>query len=231
MTLIRPYYAARCPHRRHFDPDHAAAAQLHRRDLPDHRRSRRPQRHLSLHALRPVLRPAIAACAHLRGRDHYGPARIQIVIHGQIDVAPYRPKAPARLRPRASPRRAARLRAGQATKRTSVVQSVGQSQMGLHASATARPRAAPACATCSAARARALPRWPISACRCRPASPSPPRSARITTPTGNAIPQTLRRRSTPRSPGRPHHRQDASATAAIRCWCRCARARARRCPA
>ena len=34
---------------------------------------------------------------------------------------------------------------------------------------------------------RASPRWPISACRCRPASPSPPRSARTTTPTARAI--------------------------------------------
>ena len=35
-------------------------------------------------------------------------------------------------------------------------------------SATARPRAKRACATCSAARAPTSPKWPISACRCRP---------------------------------------------------------------
>ena len=34
---------------------------------------------------------------------------------------------------------------------------------------------------CSAARAPISPRWPISACRCRRASPSPPKSARIST--------------------------------------------------
>src|SRR5579885_1553136 len=54
-------------------------------------------------------------------------------------------------------------------------------------SATAAPRARPRCATCSAARAQGLPKWPISACRCRPASPSPPRSAPISTRTTGKI--------------------------------------------
>ena len=71
---------------------------------------------------------------------------------------------------------------------------------GSTPSAAARPRAAPACATCSAARARASPRWRTSACRCRPASPSPPRSARTTTPTTRTIRRTCERRSTPASP-------------------------------
>ena len=70
---------------------------------------------------------------------------------------------------------------------------------GSTPSATARPRAAPACATCSAARAPASPRWPISACRCRPASPSRPRSARTSTPTARPIRRNCKRRSTPRS--------------------------------
>ena len=55
---------------------------------------------------------------------------------------------------------------------------VGSWRSGSTRSVTARPRARRACATCSAARAPTLPRWPISACRCRPASPSRPRSAR-----------------------------------------------------
>ena len=45
--------------------------------------------------------------------------------------------------------------------------------------------------TCSAARARTSPRWPISACRCRRASPSRPRSAPTTTPTARRYPADL----------------------------------------
>ena len=56
-------------------------------------------------------------------------------------------------------------------------------QSGSTASARAGPRAAPTCAAFSAARAPTSPRCAISACRCRPASPSPPRSAPTTTPT------------------------------------------------
>ena len=70
---------------------------------------------------------------------------------------------------------------------------------GSTPSVTARPRAAPACASCSAARARASPRWRTSACRCRPASPSPPRSAPTSTPTTKRYPKDLERRSTRRS--------------------------------
>ena len=47
-------------------------------------------------------------------------------------------------------------------------------------------------AICSAARAPTSRRWPISACRCRPASPSPPRSAPISTPTDKPIPPIWR---------------------------------------
>ena len=57
--------------------------------------------------------------------------------------------------------------------------------------ATALPRAGRATATCSAARAPTLPRCAASACRCRPASPSPPRSATPTTPTARAFPAEL----------------------------------------
>ena len=64
---------------------------------------------------------------------------------------------------------------------------------GSTPSATARPKAAPRCATCSAARARTSPRWPISACRCRPASPSRPRSAPTSTPTSKTYPKELER--------------------------------------
>ena len=66
-------------------------------------------------------------------------------------------------------------------------------------SAAARRKPAPACAICSAARARGLPKWRISACRCRPASPSPPRSAPISTSTAKPIRRASRRRSRPRS--------------------------------
>ena len=62
----------------------------------------------------------------------------------------------------------------------------------VYASAAARPPAAPACAICLAARARASPRWRISGCRCRPASPSPPRSAPISTQHGKTYPKDLK---------------------------------------
>ncbi len=48
------------------------------------------------------------------------------------------------------------------------------------------------CATCSAARAPTSPKWPVSACRCRRASPSRPRCARtIHAATAAAIPPGL----------------------------------------
>ena len=85
---------------------------------------------------------------------------------------------------------------------------------GSTPSAAARPRARPTCATCSAARARASPRWPISACRCRPASPSPPRSARTTTPTRQELSEgASSRRSRPASPRSRASPARASATA------------------
>ena len=76
-------------------------------------------------------------------------------------------------------------------------------------SAAARRPAARACAIFSAARARGLPRWRISACRCRPASPSPPRSAPISTQHGKTYPKDLKAagRGGARR-GRPHHRQE-----------------------
>ena len=47
----RLHHAARRPDRRHSDPDHAAAVELHRRDLSHHRWAGGPQRHPSLHPL------------------------------------------------------------------------------------------------------------------------------------------------------------------------------------
>ena len=61
------------------------------------------------------------------------------------------------------------------------------------ASVTERPKAEPRCAISSAARAPDLPRWPISACRSRPASPSPPRSARHYYANGKRYPPELER--------------------------------------
>ena len=63
---------------------------------------------------------------------------------------------------------------------------------GSTPSAAARRPAARRCATCSAARARGSPKWPISACRCRPASPSPPRSARYFYDNGKTYPKDLK---------------------------------------
>ena len=55
--------------------------------------------------------------------------------------------------------------------------------------------------TCSAARAPTSPRCRTSACRCRPASPSPPRSAPTTTPTADSYPPELEAAGRrPRSP-------------------------------
>ena len=70
---------------------------------------------------------------------------------------------------------------------------------GSTRSAAARRRASRACATCSAARAPISPRWPISACRCRRASPSRPRSAPISTATAKPIRRSSKARSRPRS--------------------------------
>ena len=70
-----------------------------------------------------------------------------------------------------------------------------QWRSGSTPSATARPRLRGDARTCSAARARTSPRWRISACRCRPASPSRPRSAPISTTTAAPIRRSSRRRS------------------------------------
>ena len=97
-------------------------------------------------------------------------------------------------RPRQSPPRAARLPEDQAS--------------GSTPSATARPRASRACAICSAARAPTSPKWPISACRCRPASPSPPRSAPTSTPTSKNYPKELKAQvETALAQVGKHHRQ------------------------
>ena len=85
-------------------------------------------------------------------------------------------------------RRAARVRpAGQKPARHRPRRPRRRRANGSMPSAAARRRAAPACAICSAARARASPKWRSSAFRCRPASPSPPRSAPISTPTAKPI--------------------------------------------
>ncbi len=71
---------------------------------------------------------------------------------------------------------------------------------GSTASAPAITKAAPTCATCWAARAPTSPKWRPSACRCRRASPSPPRSARRSTTTAANTPTTSTRRCATRSP-------------------------------
>jgi hypothetical protein len=80
--------------------------------------------------------------------------------------------------------------------------------MGLHLRRRQGRGQSRACATCSAARAPTSPRWPISACRCRPASPSPPRSAPISTPTARSYPKELKAQvEKALDPHRQAHRQ------------------------
>ena len=79
-------------------------------------------------------------------------------------------------------RRGAKPRRAKAVVRKPAAAAVRKGQMGLCLRRRQGRRPRQRCATCSAARARAWPRWRISACRCRPASPSPPRSAPISTP-------------------------------------------------
>ena len=135
-----------------------------------------------------------------RGEGHRTPDCDSESFDGTPSVP--RPKQPSRLKKtgasakRASPPGATPSRAASRPRAN-----------GSTPSAAARPRAAPACAICWAARARALPRWRTSACRCRPASPSPPRSARTITPTTRTIRRSWRAgRRRPR-PHRAHHRQ------------------------
>ena len=59
---------------------------------------------------------------------------------------------------------------------------------GSTGSAAATAEGTRGCAICSAARAPTWPRCAASACRCRRASPSPPRSATLTTSRATAIP-------------------------------------------
>ena len=80
---------------------------------------------------------------------------------------------------------------------------------------------------------RTSPRWPVSACRCRPASPSPPRSARYYYANGRNLPDGPRRRRSTQALAHvgTHHRQGVRRRATIRCSSRCAPARAPRCRA
>ncbi len=95
---------------------------------------------------------------------------------------------------------------------------------GSTPSATARRKARRGCAISSAARARTSPRWPISACRCRPASPSPPRSAPTSIGHGKTYPKELEaqveagaRRGRPdRRPAVRRPRQPAARLGALR---------------
>ena len=65
-------HSHRRPHRRHFDPAHAAAVELHRCHLSHHRGAGRPQRHPSLHSLVRAQSPAtgMKACVPLPARGH-----------------------------------------------------------------------------------------------------------------------------------------------------------------
>ena len=151
-------------------------------------------------------------------------------------ASPFSRKKPAS-RPAKTPARASAATAKRKRPATAVAARKARAapsrarRNGSTPSATARPKAKPACATCSAARARTSPRWPIWDCRCRPASPSRPRSAPIITATARPIRLSSRRRSRPRS------RTSASSPARLRrstttrCSSRCARARAPRCRA
>ncbi len=195
----------------------AAAAELHRRDLPDHCTGS-----LGLNAHPPFHRTIWTAVAADVPACVGGACGVVISERRaqSNSVVPWpdrrRSRAeikaeirPARAQPRRSRARKAPAEACQRTRpRARRQPRRRQGANGSTPSATARPRASRRCATCSAARARASPRWPISACRCRPASPSPPRSAPTTTPTATRYPKDLE------APGRRRARRRSAASPA-----------------
>ena len=226
-------------HRRHPDPHHAAAAQLHRRDLPDRHRPRRAQRHSSLHPLTPAppFRALASSCAAviIRGRAQ------------STSVVPWSKQARAVLDRRRNPPAPAPARkaaaAPQGCRRTQGREGVRQNDQSRQ-SGQGRPRRRWVYSFGDGkAEGRADMRNLLGGKGAGLAEmanlglPVPP-GFTITTEVctqfyanDKPIRTSCTRRSTPRlrrsaaSPARP------SATAAIRCWSRCARARAPPCRA